>query len=259
MTVYIYALIDPRNNKIRYIGKTTNKLNIRLSKHVSNTKYGKLSHCQNWIKQLLKLNLKPTIDLIEKANISNWREKEIFWIKFFRTKYNDLTNISDGGDTPDSKALSKALKKMWKNPEYRRKHSGINHHMKKPENRLKVTGKNNGMSGKHHSKEAKEKISKAGKGRKQSEFQKQRASQANKKPKTKKHRINISISTSKIVKKFNYIFEQVNNQKRTLQDLADELGCSLSCVWRTLNKKLLCQAYSKPPKVVRPIRMDGNG
>ena len=52
MNIFIYVLIDPRDNQVRYVGKTNNVLT-RLSNHISNAK--RIKHNRyvcNWIKEL---------------------------------------------------------------------------------------------------------------------------------------------------------------------------------------------------------------
>jgi len=62
----IYGLVDPRYGIIRYGGQTTQFLNRRFTKHLS--EMGKRSYKVNWIKKLLSLNMKP-IPVILKNNI----------------------------------------------------------------------------------------------------------------------------------------------------------------------------------------------
>ena len=240
MNIFIYALIDPRNNKMRYIGKTINKIGTRLSKHISNIKYESKTHKTNWIKQLLKNGLFPTIKLIEICNEENWEDRERFYIKKYR---KHLTNTTDGGETPDSNIIRQYMIKKWKNEDYRKKHSGKFHHMKKKENRMKVSGKNSGMYGKHHSKESKMKISKSSMGHKASDYQKQRAKESNSHPKPMSHRKNISIAKSKSLKKYEFIKRKIDIDKMSFQQVANIIGVSLTSVWRTYNKKLKCQIY----------------
>jgi hypothetical protein len=61
--VKIYALIDSRTNEIRYIGKTIQKLNVRLSSHYSISE-NDLTHRANWLRELKRDNLKPLIEII---------------------------------------------------------------------------------------------------------------------------------------------------------------------------------------------------
>jgi len=94
--VYIYVLIDPRNNKVKYVGKTVNLQN-RFEQHI----YwftGSNPRKENWIKKLIKEGLRPEMLVIEQCDYSNWQEREKFWISFYRQKSTDLTNISDGGE-----------------------------------------------------------------------------------------------------------------------------------------------------------------
>jgi hypothetical protein len=95
--VYIYALIDPRDGKIRYIGKT-NSLKRRYLAHINPSNLKPLNHKSNWIKVLLSLNLRPEIIEIEKVPFNIWQEKEREWIAFYREEGCDLTNGTDGGE-----------------------------------------------------------------------------------------------------------------------------------------------------------------
>ena len=94
--VYIYGLIDPRDNQIRYIGKTNNPSH-RYNDHIS---YRHTNHCSGWIKSLAKLNLRPRMFILEKTNPDLWQESERAWISFFRELGCRLTNMADGGEGP---------------------------------------------------------------------------------------------------------------------------------------------------------------
>lgn len=133
MNTNIYALIDPRTNKIRYIGKANNpKERLRLHLQPTNLKY--FTYKNNWIKSLLKLGLKPLLRILEIVSIKEWKEKESYYIKFYK-KYG-LANSTDGGDglaNPNNltKAkISKALKdnkhgaghKSWLNKSFTEEH-----------------------------------------------------------------------------------------------------------------------------------------
>lgn len=94
-TIFIYKLIDPITNEIRYVGKTINLLK-RLQTHIARSKTNTY-HSARWIKSLLDKGVKPVIEIIEECNENNWSEREIYWIKYYRDKF-DLTNILDGGN-----------------------------------------------------------------------------------------------------------------------------------------------------------------
>jgi group I intron endonuclease len=93
-TIYIYKLIDPISNDVRYVGKTNN-LNRRLSAHIKRSTTNKY-HSARWINSLIDKGFKPLISIIEECTEKNWEEREIYWISYYREKY-DLTNILDGG------------------------------------------------------------------------------------------------------------------------------------------------------------------
>ena len=98
---YIYVLIDPRDNNIRYVGKTVNPKK-RLENHLVPSRLRTISHKNSWIKDLLKNNLKPKMVLLETIEIGcNWEERELYWISYFKqNSEKDLTNYTDGGVLP---------------------------------------------------------------------------------------------------------------------------------------------------------------
>lgn len=71
---FIYVLIDPRTNEIRYVGKTVNPKN-RFKAHKC-LKAAKGGHLSSWISHLRKLNLCPEMQIIEEVNAENWKERE---------------------------------------------------------------------------------------------------------------------------------------------------------------------------------------
>jgi group I intron endonuclease len=108
----IYALKDPISNCIRYIGKTKNDLRKRLYEHCTIRNLKEKNHKNNWIKLLLKKNYRPIIILIEEVD-SNWQEREIYWINFYKSIGNNLTNGTDGGDGGNGAKRSKEyIKKL---------------------------------------------------------------------------------------------------------------------------------------------------
>lgn len=92
--IYIYALRDPTNSYVRYVGKTNNPER-RLKAHIQRSKTSRL-HSSNWIRNVLKNGLFPMMDILEICNEQDWEAREIFWIAYYRDLY-DLTNILDGG------------------------------------------------------------------------------------------------------------------------------------------------------------------
>ena len=95
--VYIYALLDPRYKRVRYVGKTIN-LQKRYEQHLywfDNSNPRK----DRWIKGLARHGLKPELGILEECDPSNWEEREKYWIAYYRDIYDDLVNITSGGDS----------------------------------------------------------------------------------------------------------------------------------------------------------------
>lgn len=101
--IIIYTLSDPQSNKIRYVGKTKNSLTYRLSQHIRECilflkQKRKLTRKNNWIVQLLEKGLIPVINELENVEAVNWKNREIYWIKYFKEQGFDLVNLTDGGE-----------------------------------------------------------------------------------------------------------------------------------------------------------------
>src|SRR3990167_10915064 len=123
-TTYIYGLIDPRTQELRYIGKTYD-LSKRLRYHATQ-RFGK-NHRARWILSLYKIGLCPEIFIIEEISTSLWEDSERFWINYFRSIGADLTNGMSwgiGGISPTQEVrdrMSKSHKGKKFTDEHRRK------------------------------------------------------------------------------------------------------------------------------------------
>lgn len=93
---YIYILIDPTTNQVRYIGKTNNP--VERYKNHKNRCRDKNTHKRRWINKLRLQNLYPEIEVIDKVPIDKWRYWEKFWIAYYKFLGCDLTNYTSGGD-----------------------------------------------------------------------------------------------------------------------------------------------------------------
>ena len=63
--VIIYVLIDPRNNKVRYVGQTEKKLSARLSQHI----YGRFSARKGfWFEDMKADGVKPIIKQVMRVS-----------------------------------------------------------------------------------------------------------------------------------------------------------------------------------------------
>lgn len=96
---YIYVLKDPETNLIRYVGKTVNKVNYRLSQHLNEAKRSLAkNHRLNWLKTLIDKNLIPIIEIIDECSWLESQEREQHWIKHYKDSNFDLVNETDGGE-----------------------------------------------------------------------------------------------------------------------------------------------------------------
>jgi hypothetical protein len=93
---YIYGLVDPRNNIVRYVGYTKHSIEKRYREHFFPSSLKADTYKNHWLKSLLSERLKPNIIVLEEIDHENRVEKEQFWIKFYKSKY--LTNGTAGGD-----------------------------------------------------------------------------------------------------------------------------------------------------------------
>ncbi len=92
----IYTLSDPRDNKVRYVGKTNN-LGRRYKAHLVLSREIK-SHKKSWIKQLKILGLKPVMEVIDVVPISEWVFWESYWINQLKGWGFKLVNHTYGGE-----------------------------------------------------------------------------------------------------------------------------------------------------------------
>lgn len=89
---YIYGLIDPRTNRIRYVGSTTS-LKSRFIQHLHVFSSDKKSE---WVQELKAKNLRPIITILEKIyKKAELIDREKFWIGFYRTGSKDLLNSAN--------------------------------------------------------------------------------------------------------------------------------------------------------------------
>lgn len=182
--VFIYSLENPKTKEVRYIGKTIQKLEKRLTAHVYESKHRKNHKC-NWINKLIRENVKPKIKLIDTVSEDNWEFWETYWIEQFKTWGFKLVNQTPGGE-------------------------GYKHSDETKEKiSIANSGKNHYFYGKNHTKESKEKISKSlkgnqyAKGFKHSEETKKKVRKNTKEyykknPRTKEHNKKIADSNSKV-------------------------------------------------------------
>lgn len=126
-TTFIYGLIDPRCQAVRYVGKADDPAK-RLTGHLGKQSLSKSDYKSRWLNKLLSLGLTPTLVILEEVEYLDWQAAEQRWIAHFRAAGNRLTNGDDGGNgglamSPTTrKKLSERRKAWWarQTPEARR-------------------------------------------------------------------------------------------------------------------------------------------
>ena len=86
---YIYVLVDPNTDDIRYVGASKNPNN-RISSHLNNSDPGAKKNF--WIDSLKRNNQKPLIRILEKCKREEAKEREWYWISYFQKMGFDITN-----------------------------------------------------------------------------------------------------------------------------------------------------------------------
>lgn len=99
-TIFIYVLIDPLTNQVRYVGKTTDAKR-RLRRHI-NERFLHDSYKDRWVRKLLENDLIPEIEIIDEVLENEWIYWEQFYISYFKFIGSLLTNGTNGGDQPPS-------------------------------------------------------------------------------------------------------------------------------------------------------------
>lgn len=96
MKTYIYILIDPETNQVRYVGKTKN-LKRRYNQHISECSKLK-SYKNNWLLSLKNKNIKPEMFVIDETEKDDWAFLEQWYIQLYRSWEYKLTNLTAGGE-----------------------------------------------------------------------------------------------------------------------------------------------------------------
>jgi len=94
----IYALMNPQNGNVFYIGQTKNIKN-RFAKHKYSCKMEHLTPCSKYIKYLNDIGLSPKCFIIEEVEHDDRLFWEAHYIGLFKSWYPDLTNQSYKGNS----------------------------------------------------------------------------------------------------------------------------------------------------------------
>lgn len=102
----IYALKDPRDDSVRYVGATRKKLHARLRDHeFSITRIENKAPRYEWLRQLSAAGLRPLIEQLEVVPEAQMAEAEERWITRHRKCGCDLLNVKRGGGGPKSTSI----------------------------------------------------------------------------------------------------------------------------------------------------------
>jgi hypothetical protein len=166
MLATIYGLHHPTTGELRYIGKTTESLERRMSAHRRDAKSLRRRHVYNWWRSL---EGEPVLRVLAQCQASAAGSMERTLIAAFRAKGARLTNLTDGGEGVPGRVCS---------PETRAKMSASNVGKKRTaETRARISA---AQKGRVHSAERRAKNSAANKGKKLTEEHKARISAAQK-------------------------------------------------------------------------------
>lgn len=111
--VSIYSLIDPRDNLIKYIGKTVQKNpSSRFNQHLFQWKRDKGRHnkLNSWIKSLDNQGLKPIFTIEDSCVEGDWKAYERGYITLLKACGANLKNQTNGGDEPSPNCNSPEAK-----------------------------------------------------------------------------------------------------------------------------------------------------
>ncbi|GAA5218318.1 hypothetical protein ACFSJ3_15680 [Corallincola platygyrae] len=91
----IYGLVDPRNNKLFYVGRTSKPVGVRLIEHLNETYKHTLK--QKRISDIKRESEMPIRYVILESDITTEKQafcKEVFWMEVFIKAGAELTNAS---------------------------------------------------------------------------------------------------------------------------------------------------------------------
>jgi predicted GIY-YIG superfamily endonuclease len=100
MTEYIYALICPIENKVKYVGKTKDPKK-RYNQHLKKLD-AQMTPKRKWLENIFAKGLKPKIQILEKCE-NNGREREQFYVTKYKTTTLNIHNPEKGAKSNDWK------------------------------------------------------------------------------------------------------------------------------------------------------------
>ncbi len=102
---FIYGLIDPRDNRLRYVGRAVNPEH-RRRQHIASARKGSGPPCAAWIREVLDAGMEPGLVILEQTTRDEAPAREVAWIATYRPTTPDLCNTySYGGREPSNPGM----------------------------------------------------------------------------------------------------------------------------------------------------------
>lgn len=92
---FIYALADPRDGRVRYVGKSNRPYKRRNSHVFHALRHGLMFR---WIEDLNRAGCRPRVLILEAIPVAGWQERERWWIAALRSAGRELLNVCSGGN-----------------------------------------------------------------------------------------------------------------------------------------------------------------
>ena len=93
--IFIYALVDPTSQEIRYVGASGDP-RVRLLQHI-NARSRETGPKAEWLRALVDRGVKPEYFVLEDTTRSEWEFWEQYWICQIRAWGHRLLNVDNGG------------------------------------------------------------------------------------------------------------------------------------------------------------------
>lgn len=96
----VYALVNPLNSEVHYVGITRQKESYRYATHLSTARVNPTNtpHCA-WIHSLLSINIQPGMIVLERMPSEQYNGEERKWMKRIKERGDFLYNLH-GGSIP---------------------------------------------------------------------------------------------------------------------------------------------------------------
>ncbi len=102
-TTFIYALVDPRNNRVRYIGKSDDPQKRLLEHYKETISKNHNPYMTRWLNKLSRMSLEPEVMVVDEVPKHCWPKYEKAWIRSMKAAYGkQIINIHEGGTGGDT-------------------------------------------------------------------------------------------------------------------------------------------------------------